>query len=57
MLGTMSTLDDKDKKIQILLEEFNKLFKEPRGFPPKWAIQHEIYLIYDATLSNIGLYR
>lgn len=57
VLGTISILGEKDKKIQILLEEFDELFKDPMRIPPKKSTQHEIRLMLDATLPNIGLHR
>ena len=33
------------------------LFQEPKGLPPKRKIQHEIHLLQDAPLPNIGMYR
>jgi hypothetical protein len=43
------------------LEEFLKayrgVFQEPKGIPPKREVEHEIQLLPDSPLSNIGLYR
>jgi hypothetical protein len=33
------------------------MFQEPKGLPPKRAIQHEIQLQHDFPLPNIGMYR
>ena len=33
------------------------MFQEPKGLPPKRAIQHEIQLQQDCPLPNIGMYR
>ena len=40
-----------------VLSEYDILFQEPKGFPPKREIQREIHLLQDAPLTNIGMYR
>ncbi|XP_038973019.1 uncharacterized protein LOC120105044 [Phoenix dactylifera] len=40
-----------------LLGEHAGLFKEACGLPPKRAVEHEIQLISDSTLPNLGMYR
>jgi hypothetical protein len=43
-----------------LFEVFNQyddMFKEPKGLPPKRGIQHEIQLQQDCPLPNISMYR
>jgi len=40
-----------------LISNYNELFQEPRGLPPKREIQHEIHLLHDAPLPNIFMYR
>lgn len=37
--------------------EYDVLFQEPKGLPPKWEIQHEILLQQDAPPPNISMYR
>jgi len=37
--------------------EYDVLFQEPKGLPPKREIVHDIYLQQDAPLPNIGMYR
>jgi hypothetical protein len=50
-----------DSKLKSDLYEFfnqyDEMFQEPKGFPPKRAIQHEIQLHQDCPLPNIGMYR
>ena len=36
---------------------YDELFQEPKGLPPKREIQHEIHLQHDAPLPKIGMYR
>jgi hypothetical protein len=52
---------DCDEKLKSnLFEVFNQyddMFKEPKGLPPKRGIQHEIQLQQDCPLPNIGMYR
>lgn len=40
-----------------LISDYNELFQELWGLPSKREIQHEIHLLHDAPLSNIGMYR
>nr|CAD1831489.1 unnamed protein product [Ananas comosus var. bracteatus] len=40
-----------------LIGEHQDLFQEVRGLPPKRAVEHEIQLINDAPLPNLGMYR
>ena len=40
-----------------MVDSFQNLFKEPKNLPPKREIQHEIQLMPDAPLPNIGMYR
>jgi len=46
----------KDRLVKVV-DSFQNLFKEPKHLPPKQEIQHEIQLMYDAPLPNIGMYR
>ena len=50
-----------DAKQQADLEknvsEYDILFQEPKGLPPKKEIVHDIILQQDAPLPNIGMYR
>jgi len=39
------------------VNQYNEMFQEPKGFPPKRVIQHEIQLQQDCPLPNIGMYR
>eukprot|EP00253_Pinus_taeda_P019058 PITA_19058 len=45
--------DDLDKVVL----EYDILFQEPKGMPPKREIVHDIHLQQDAPLPNIGMYR
>jgi hypothetical protein len=40
-----------------VVNQFDEMFKEPKGLPPKRGIQHEIQLQQDCPLPNIGMYR
>ena len=40
-----------------IISNFDGIFQEPSGLPPKREIQHEIHLQQDAPLTNIGMYR
>lgn len=40
-----------------VVDSFQSLLKEPKHLSPKWEIQHEIQLMYDAPLPNVGNYR
>lgn len=46
----------KDKLFEIV-DSYKEFFKEPKSFPPKRKIQHEIQLQSDAPLLSIGMYR
>ena len=45
--------DDLDK----VVSEYDILFQEPKGLPPKREIVHDIHLQQDAPLLTIGMYR
>jgi hypothetical protein len=34
-----------------------EVFQEPQGLPPKREVEHEIQLLPESPLPNIGLYR
>ena len=40
-----------------VVSDYDILFQEPKGLPPKREIEHEIYLQQDAPLPNIGMYK
>jgi hypothetical protein len=40
-----------------VFNQYDEMFKEPNGLPPKRGIQHEIQLQQDCPLPNIGMYR
>ena len=42
----------KDSLVKVV-DSFQSLFKEPKHLPPKWEIQHEIQLMFDAPLPNV----
>ena len=50
--------DTKIKKELIkVVSNYDIMFQEPKGLPPKMEIQHEIHLQQDAPIPNIGMYR
>jgi len=44
-------------EVKKVISEFEDLFQIPNELPPKRDIQHEIQLLPDVALPNIGLYR
>jgi hypothetical protein len=40
-----------------VVNQYDEIFKEPKGLPPKRGIQHAIQLQQDCPLPNIGMYR
>jgi hypothetical protein len=40
-----------------VINQYDEMFQEPKGLPPKRGIQHEIQLQQDCPLPNIGMYR
>jgi hypothetical protein len=40
-----------------IIYNYDEMFQEPTGFPPKREVEHAIYLQQDAPLPNIGIYR
>jgi hypothetical protein len=40
-----------------VVNQYDEMFHEPKGLPPKRGIQHEIQLQQDCPLPNIGMYR
>lgn len=40
-----------------VVNQYDEMFREPKGFPPKRGIQHEMQLQQDSPLPNIGMYR
>ena len=50
--------DPSHKKAMIdIVANYDEIFQEPTGLPPKRDIQHEIPLQQDAPLPNVGMYR
>jgi hypothetical protein len=45
----------KDELVKIV-SNYDEVFQEPKGLPPKREIQHEIQLQQDGPLPNIGMY-
>ena len=43
--------------LEKVVSEYDILFQEPKGLPPKKEIVHDINLQQDAPLPNIGMYR
>jgi hypothetical protein len=40
-----------------VVNQYDEMFQEPKGLPPKRGSQHEIQLQQDCPLPNIGMYR
>ena len=40
-----------------IISEYDDLFQDPKGLPPKREIQHEIHLQQDVPLPNIAMYQ
>jgi hypothetical protein len=40
-----------------VVNQYDEMFQEPKGLPPKRGIQHGIQLQQDCPLPNIGMYR
>ena len=40
-----------------VVNQYDEMFQEPKGLPPKRVIQHEIQLQQDFPQPNIGMYR
>lgn len=50
--------DAKQKtNLEKFVSEYDILFQEPKGLPPKKEIVHDIHLQQDAPFPNIGMYR
>ena len=50
--------DPKHKsKLIDIISEYDDLFQDPKGLPPKREIQHEIHLQQDVPLPKIAMYR
>ena len=50
--------DPSHKKAMIdIVANYDEIFQEPIGFPPKREIQHEIHLQQDSPIPNVGMYR
>ena len=43
--------------IEKVVSEYDVLFQEPKGLPPKKGIVHDIILQQDVPLPNTGMYR
>eukprot|EP00253_Pinus_taeda_P034827 PITA_34827 len=48
---------DQQANIEKIISEYDVLFQEPKGLPPKKGIVHDIILRQDVPLPNIGMYR
>ena len=48
---------DQQADIEKIVSEYDVLFQEPQGLPPKKGIGHNIILQQDVPLPNIGMYR
>ena len=47
---------DQQVDIENIVSEYDVLFQEPQGLPPKKGIVHDIILQQDVPLPNIGMY-
>ncbi|KAI5350964.1 hypothetical protein L3X38_003855 [Prunus dulcis] len=56
-LSTLSLSPTQCSNIGKLQEKFKDLFQDVHGLPPRRAVQHDIQLIGDSPLRNLGLYR
>ena len=45
------------KELYDIVSNYDEIFQEPSGLPPKREIQHEIHLQQDVPLPNVGMYR
>ena len=43
--------------IEKVVSEYDVLFQEPKGLPPKKGIVHDIILQQDVPFPNIGMYK
>jgi hypothetical protein len=43
--------------LYVVVNQYDEMFRKPKGLPPKRGIQHEIQLQQDCPLPNIGMYR
>ena len=48
---------DQQTDIEKIVSEYDVLFQEPKGLPPKKGIVHDIILQQDVPFLNIGMYR
>lgn len=44
-------------KLDQLQKKYESIFTEPKGLPPRRAIEHDIQLLLESSLPKIGLYR
>ncbi|TXG50795.1 hypothetical protein EZV62_023319 [Acer yangbiense] len=56
-LSALSLTPTKCCDIKKLQEEFKDLFQEVQELPPRRVVEHEIQLVGDSPLPNLGLYR
>ena len=56
-LSTLTLSPLQSNEIRKLQEEFKDLFEDVQGLPPKRAVEHEIQLVGDSSLLNLGLCR
>ncbi|KAI5323504.1 hypothetical protein L3X38_032576 [Prunus dulcis] len=56
-LSTLSLSSTQCSDIGKLQEKFRDLFHDMQGLPPRRAMEHEIQLVGDSPLPNLGLYR
>ncbi|XP_061988451.1 uncharacterized protein LOC133706921 [Rosa rugosa] len=56
-LSAMTLTPSQCSDIGKLQKEFKDLFHDAQGLPPRRAVEHEIHLVGDSPLPNLGLYR
>jgi hypothetical protein len=58
ILYSLSGCDlDHKHELANIISNYDELFQEPAGFPPKREVEYEIYLQKCAPLPNFGMYR
>ena len=48
---------EQHQQLQQLIESYKEVFEEIQELPPNREVEHEIQLLQESSLPNIGLYR